>query len=169
MWSWHAACSCSRPPIAAGSARELLLSSRAQFDLARRVRAPPGAPLGEVFTFLSGLYFRGKLAYAAAFARPPPGLAGAYVITPSEGLRPARRADGPGAAAPLREGRRSTSSEPRYRRPLERDSALLAAPLPPGREVILLGSVATGKYVEVLGDASASACGSPPPSWGAAT
>jgi hypothetical protein len=37
---------------------------------------------------LSGrLYFRGKLAYAEAFARPPLGLnSGAFVITPKPGL-----------------------------------------------------------------------------------
>ena len=31
----------------------------------------PGAPMGDVFSFMSGLYFRGKLAYARAFATPP--------------------------------------------------------------------------------------------------
>src|SRR5207302_968819 len=60
---------------------------RAGFDLARHARSAPGAPLGEVFAFLSGLYFRGKLAYARAFARPPGGLPGVYVITTTEGLR----------------------------------------------------------------------------------
>ena len=48
-----------------------MLSDRAQFDLAVRLRRD-GAPLGEVFAFISGLYFRGKLTYAQAFAAPPP-------------------------------------------------------------------------------------------------
>jgi hypothetical protein len=37
--------------------------------IARRLREQ-GVPLGDVFSFLSGLYFRGKLEYARAFARP---------------------------------------------------------------------------------------------------
>src|SRR5215210_1397088 len=57
------------------------------FPMARALRSNTGAPIGEIFTFLSGLYFRGKLAYAAAFARPPPGMnSGVFVITPNRGL-----------------------------------------------------------------------------------
>ena len=52
-----------------------------------RLREPPGAPLGEVFAFVSGLYFRGKLTYATEFARPPRGVPGVLVITPNAGLR----------------------------------------------------------------------------------
>src|ERR1051325_10991404 len=43
-----------------------LLSPRAEFPLAVQLRRREGAPLGEVFAFLSGLYFRGKLTYATA-------------------------------------------------------------------------------------------------------
>ena len=64
----------------------MILSDRAQFDLARRLRSREGATLGEVFTFLSGLYFRGKLAYANAFACAANGLCGVLVITPTRGL-----------------------------------------------------------------------------------
>jgi hypothetical protein len=137
------------PAHCGGERAQLLLSPRARFDLAERVRTPPGAPLGEVFSFLSGLYFRGKLAYAEAFARPPSGLAGAYVITPSEGIR---RLDEPTDVARLRRFAQVAIDleEPRYRRPLERDIGLLATALPPGAEVILLGSVATGKYLQLL-------------------
>jgi DNA polymerase (family 10) len=59
------------PAYCGGVRAGLVFDDRARFDLARQVRAAPGAPLGEVFSFLSGLYFRGKLAYAEAFARPP--------------------------------------------------------------------------------------------------
>src|SRR5437667_11077036 len=38
----------------------------------------------------------------------------------------------------------------RYRLPIERDAQLLAQTLPVESEVILLGSIATGKYVDVL-------------------
>src|SRR5439155_244597 len=50
-------------------------------------RSRAGAPLAAVFTFLSGLYFRGKITYAEAFGRPPPGLSGGLVISPGAGLR----------------------------------------------------------------------------------
>ena len=47
------------------------MSERADFDLAKRLRSSEGASLGEVFSFLSGLYFRGKFAYSTHFGRPP--------------------------------------------------------------------------------------------------
>jgi hypothetical protein len=132
-----------------GERARLLLNPRAGFDLARRVQSAAGAPLGEVFSFMSGLYFRGKLAYAEAFARPPAGLAGAYVITPTAGLR---RPDEPVDVQRLREFARVSIavSEPRYRRPLERDTRLLAELTGPEVEIVLLGSVASPKYVDVL-------------------
>src|SRR6266404_3836519 len=75
------------PAYAGGRRAQMVLSDRAQFDLARRLRAGSMVSLGEVFTFLSGLYFRGKLAYAEAFARPD--LSRVLVITPTRGLVPA--------------------------------------------------------------------------------
>ena len=63
----------------------MLLNERATFDLAVRLRAE-GAPLGDVYSFISGLYFRGKMAYSAAFAAPPEGVPSAVVITPGAGL-----------------------------------------------------------------------------------
>jgi hypothetical protein len=125
----------------------LVMSERASFDLAQRVRDRAGAPLGEVFSFLSGLYFRGKLAYARAFAQPPD--TGVFVITPTDGLRPA---DEPVDVARLR--RFATvdidGDDPRYREPLDRDARKLARRLGAGGEVVLLGSIATGKYIEPL-------------------
>ena len=127
----------------------MILSDRAEFELARKLRAKEGAPIADVFTFLSGLYFRGKIAYATAFARPARGIAGAFVITPSRGLVDARthiRLDD------LREFAIVDihSDDPRYRAPIERDARVLAKKLPPRSEIILLGSIATGKYVDVL-------------------
>jgi len=143
-------------PAHCGGERALLvLSNRARFDLARRLRTAPGAPLGEVFSFLSGLYFRGKLTYARTFARPPAGLPGIYVITPTDGLELAE------AAVDLTRLRRFArvdirADDPRYRRPLLRHARLLADAAGPDCEVVLLGSVATGKYLdpllEVLGE-----------------
>ena len=127
----------------------MILSERAQFDLARRLRSREGATIGEVFAFLSGLYFRGKLAYANAFARPGAGVCGVLVITPTRGLLDARTKI---SLTDLREFAEVDIHEddPRYRKPLARDARKLARTLSDACEVILLGSVATGKYVDVL-------------------
>jgi len=137
------------PAYAGGKRAQMILSDRAQFDLARRLRNSGHATFGEVFTFLSGLYFRGKLAYANAFARTSNGICGVLVITPTRGLVDAK------AKISLRDLHEFAEvdideSDPRYREPLVRDARKLASKLSPACEVILLGSVATGKYVEIL-------------------
>jgi len=93
------------------------------------------------------LYFRGKLAYANAFARPD--LSRVLVITPTRGLVPAATRV---TLTDLREFAEVDieESDPRYRKPLERDLRRLARRLTPECDVVLLGSVATGKYVSVL-------------------
>ena len=126
----------------------MLLSERAQFDLARRLRLK-SVPLGEIFTFLSGLYFRGKVAYAKRFAKPPPGLPGAFVITTNRGLLDIE------TPTNLKQLQAFSTvdidlAEPRYRRPLLRAAKRIAEDIPNNCEVILLGSVATGKYVDLL-------------------
>jgi len=137
------------PAYAGGERARMILRERAQFPLARRLRAKTGAPIGDVFTFLSGLYFRGKIAYANAFARPARGTSGVLVITPTRGLIDARTRIRLGD---LREFAEVDIHEddPRYRMPIERDARQLATKLPVQSEVILLGSIATGKYVDVL-------------------
>jgi len=137
------------PAHCGGKRAGIVLSERAQFDLACRLR-DGGAPLGEVFAFLSGLYFRGKLAYARAFARPPRAVARALVITPSRGLADA---DEPIFTTCLREFAAVDIDvrEPRYTKPLLRDAQRLASRLTADAEVVLLGSVATEKYISLLG------------------
>jgi hypothetical protein len=132
----------------------MLLSERARFDLAIRLRGPEGAPLGEAFSFMSGLYFRGKLAYARTFAAPPdPGAAtagaGVFVITPTAGLR---SPDTLVTQAALRAfaGVDVSIGNPRYRQPLEASARALREELGPECDVVLLGSIASAKYVEVL-------------------
>src|SRR5207253_1715126 len=124
---------------------------RAQFELAKQLRTKHGATIAEVFTFLSGLYFRGKIAYANAFARPIGKTSGVLVITPTRGLVDARTRI---TLDDLREFATIEIDEgdPRYRKPLERAVRRLAKELPEQSEVILLGSIATGKYVDVLLD-----------------
>src|SRR3954467_11859675 len=74
------------PAHLGGERARILLRDEARFDLAMRVKRE-GAAIGEIFAFLSGLYFRGKLHYAAAFASAPrPDIAPAYVITSNRGL-----------------------------------------------------------------------------------
>src|SRR5512132_3181705 len=85
------------PANSGGPRGRMVLSERAQFDLAVRLRGPQGVAIGEVFAFISGLYFKGKLGYAREFARPPEPDApltgsGALVTTPSAGLRPVETA-----------------------------------------------------------------------------
>ena len=82
------------PANCAGVRARMVMSERASFPLAMRLRGEEGAPIGEVFSFLSGLYFRGKVTYARAFAAPPDpespiSGAGVFVITPTAGLRSA--------------------------------------------------------------------------------
>jgi len=137
------------PAYAGGERARMILREQAQFPLARRLRGKSGAPIADVFTFLSGLYFRGKIAYANAFARPARGTPAVLVITPTRGLIDVRtriRLDD------LREFAEVDINEndPRYRLPIERDARRLATRLPTPSEVVLLGSIATGKYVEIL-------------------
>jgi hypothetical protein len=124
------------------------MSERAQFDLARRLRTN-GATIAEVFTFLSGLYFRGKIAYANAFVRVNNANSGVLVITPTRGLIAADTVIG---LTDLREFAEVDVdlTNPRYRKPLERDSRRLARQLSTKCEVVLLGSIASKKYVDVL-------------------
>jgi hypothetical protein len=134
------------PASCAGTRAQMLLKSKTS-PLTARLDGD-GAPLGEVFTFMSSLYFRGKLAYATRFGR-------ALVIAPGRGLVPA---DVPIRVADLREMAEVPvdEHEPRYREPLRRDALALEREIGPDGPAVLLGSVATDKYVgpltEVFGD-----------------
>ncbi|HEY6986787.1 MAG TPA: hypothetical protein VH369_00305 [Bryobacteraceae bacterium] len=116
--------------------------------MAQRLRNG-GAPLGEVFSFLSALYFRGKLAYAREFARPPPNCPGIFIITPSTGLvahdslirpRNLRRF----AAVPIHIDNQVYCSA------LRRSAEKLASVVGADCKVVLLGSVASRKYLHIL-------------------
>jgi len=134
-----------------GERARLVLNDRARFDLARSLRTAAGAPLGEVFSFISRLYFRGKLRYSSAFARPPGALPGVLVITPGNGLLPPHTRVTVNVLQRWSEVR-IDPQDGRYTRPLLHDAGKLAAALADegACEVVLLGSVASGKYVEVL-------------------
>jgi hypothetical protein len=137
-------------PAQCGGPRARMLSADgARSPLARSLASPPGVALGEVMSFLSALYFRGKLTYARAFGDPALPSRGALVITPCLGLVPADTAitrehltqlGGVDLARPDR----------RYLDPLERDLATLLQMLSPSTTIVLLGSISTDKYVAPL-------------------
>src|SRR5689334_21461367 len=78
------------PAHCGGERAKLLFRPEARFELAMKLRTPQGAMIGEVFSFLSGLYFRGKMAYSLSFAKPPAkDISGQLVITTNRGLLPA--------------------------------------------------------------------------------
>jgi hypothetical protein len=128
----------------------MVLNECAEFDLAVRLR-DEGAALGDLFAFISGLYFRGKFAYSSAFAAPPSGAPGSLVITAGRGLLP------PETKMSLSDMRALAGvpidlANPFYRDPFERDARSLFKTLPQDCEVVLLGSIATSKYLEPLMD-----------------
>lgn len=126
-----------------------LLRKNGRSALAQRLRTESGAPIGEVFTFLSAWYFRGKLSYARAFAQPPEESIGVAIITPTAGLLPC---EAPIGIAQLRGFRRVpiTVKNQRYRNSLCRSAKDWAETIGPACEVVLLGSVASGKYLSLL-------------------
>jgi hypothetical protein len=140
------------PASLGGERAKLLLSPSARSETARRMRSPEGAPLEEVFTFISSLYFRGKLTYASHFAAPPPGFPPAgsvLVIAPGFGLVPP---DWP-IDSERTEILRTTPVDlkcPGYVEPMRRHLQALHEHIPASTPVVLLGSIATGKYVDLL-------------------
>jgi len=143
------------PANCGGIRAKQALSPRAEFALAAALRSADGAPLGDLFSFVSGLYFRGKLTYALRFAQPPDASnslvgAGVHVITPNAGLRsPETRVTHAAVRAFARED--VDVDNAKYRRPLEASARALLDEIGPECEVVLLGSVASPKYVMVLG------------------
>lgn len=144
-----------------GKRAKAVLEPKAMGSMAASLRTREGAPIGDVFRFLSGLYFRGKLAYATRFARPPAAAepswigSGALVITANRGLIPAETR----VCIEHLEAFAETSiheDDRRFRGPLVRDASLLRDSLGEDGEIVLLGSVANPKYtnplLEVFGD-----------------
>jgi hypothetical protein len=143
------------PANAAGIRARQLASPRAAFTTALRLRSAEGLPIGEAFSFMSGLYFRGKLTYARRFAAgdqaaaPDGSPAAILVIAPGFGLVPP---DWPLTVIRWRKLARTPVDPARrsYSAPLRRDAGRLAECLPRQAGVVLLGSIATGKYLDLL-------------------
>jgi hypothetical protein len=139
------------PANCSGKRAGYLLSGTSSTSLAVRLRSSEGASIGEVFTFMSALYFRGKLAYASAFAQPPMGWDGVQVIVPGRGLCPASEHIDVGELRKIAKVEVDLDDK-RYTRPLRRDAGRLAEELQPDEKVVLLGSIATPKYLDPLKD-----------------
>ena len=131
------------PANCRGRRAQQILSPCATFSVATRLRAGPGVPIGEVFAHMSGLYFRGKLTYATRFGH-------AWVITPDRGLIPAETLITTDVLERFADAEISLEN-PAYRTPLEATARALASSAGADAEFVLLGSVASEKYVEVLG------------------
>lgn len=136
-----------------GKRAQMALSRNAQFDIARRLQSDGGIALGELFSFVSGLYFRGKLTYARRFAAPPETGdavtgAGVHVITPNAGLRSPETLVTHDAVRAFASASIDLENQT-YRRPLEESARRLQREI--GEcQVVLLGSIASPKYVDVL-------------------
>jgi hypothetical protein len=135
------------PANTAGKRAAILMNPGAEFELAKRLRNDE-LTIGEAFSFLSGLYFRGKLAYARKFAASAENI---FVITSNRGLV------SPETIIDLDELREFAAvpidvAEPRYLRPMAASARDLAASVDAASRIVLLGSIATKKYVEPLGE-----------------
>jgi predicted kinase len=137
------------PANLSGERGRLVFRPAASFPLARQLRSSEGALLGDVYSFVSGLYFRGKMAYGQTFGRAPKGLSGALVISPTEGLRflhervTLERLRG-WADVDIHE------RNARFTEPLIAHAGALEAAYGARTRFVLLGSVATDKYVGPL-------------------
>lgn len=132
-----------------GRRARALLNPAAEFPLAVQLRSVEGATIGEAFTFLSGLYFRGKLTYARAHASNGGAAAEIRIITTNRGLVAPEERVGPDdleefACVDLAEAGAA------FERPLLRDADQLRASLGEDALAVLLGSIATNKYVAPL-------------------
>jgi hypothetical protein len=129
------------PAFCGGRRASILLNPKSEAATVREFRSGT-MTLGRAFAFMSGLYFRGKLAYAERFGD-------AFVITPTRGLQ------SPSLPFNLRLLREFAVGDvsidnPEYRVALEKDVKSLSRKIGRQGQVVLLGSVASGKYVDVL-------------------
>lgn len=135
------------PAKVSGARAGLLLNPNAPFALARQFHRG-GLPLAEVFTFASGLYFRGKITYARYFAQSTAGSV-IRVITTNAGLLDPDTMISPEMLRAF--GRVDIhADDARYAEPLKRTACKLSAQLGKRGVAVLLGSIATGKYRDVL-------------------
>jgi hypothetical protein len=135
------------PANVSGIRAKQLTSPRAKFDAARLYQSEEGVPIAIAFAFMSALYFRGKIAYALHFARPQE--TGVHVIAPGFGLVPPHWRITEERMKKLRKTDVDLRDKS-YVKTLKATANEVAAQLDDDARVVLLGSVATGKYVDIL-------------------
>jgi hypothetical protein len=130
----------------------MLFNPAARFRLAQELRSPQGAAVGDLFSFVSGMYFRGKLAYARAFGHAASGQASAYVISAGGGLCRPEESVSLGRLQAW-----ATVSihhdNPHFTAPLVRHASALREQVDRDAHFVLLGSIASDKYVMPLSEA----------------
>ncbi len=129
------------PANCRGRRAQQVLSPEATFSMAARLRGE-GVPIGDLFAHMSGLYFRGKITYARKFGR-------AFVITPDQGLVPAETAITSQVLMRFADAE-IDAGNPAYRTPLEQSARALGEQAGADAQFVLLGSIASEKYVQVL-------------------
>jgi len=135
------------PAKITGERAKWLLNPQATFALAQQLHRE-GLSLAEAFTFASGLYFRGKITYARHFAqRESNDLI--RIITTNRGLVDPHLHVTPNDLTAFGEVDIHESNTS-YLEPLQRDAEMLAKQLTPDGVAVLLGSIATAKYRDVL-------------------
>ena len=129
------------PANCRGRRAQQVLSPKATFSVAARLRGE-GVPIGDLFAHMSGLYFRGKITYARRFGR-------AFVITPDSGLMPAETPITLDVLTRFADAEIDVGN-PGYRAPLEQTARALDTVSGADVQFVLLGSIASEKYVQVL-------------------
>jgi hypothetical protein len=137
----------------------MLMREQAEFDLALRLRNGTAA-IGEIYAFISGLYFRGKLAYTGVFGAAPSGVPPAMVIVPGMGLVP------PGTILSYDQLQSIANvpvdaDNPAYREPFLRDVALLDQQA--GRGGLMLRCARTTEELAYIAVQGATRHGNRPP------
>jgi hypothetical protein len=126
------------PANASGKRAGYLTSGKS--SLSTEFRSTEGCALSEAYAFMSSLYFRGKLAYSQKYGDQ------SFIITPGFGLVSLDWKLTASRFSQIRETQVSAKS-PVYVDPFRRDAEKIAAL---DSQIILLGSIATGKYLDVL-------------------
>lgn len=143
------------PANLSGKRGQMVMNPTATFALARALREPAGARLADVFSFVSGLYFRGKVAYAERFGHAPSGAPSAWVMTAGGGLCTLDERVTTARLASW-QSMRVSEKNPHFAGPLLREASQLVDQHDEHARFVLLGSVASNKYVvpllEVLGE-----------------
>lgn len=127
------------PANLAGTRGRRILEGSSGAPFMPALRDGGAVPLGDVYAFISSLYYRGKRTYARTF-----GAAGSILaITSCRGLVPDETLVTSTDLAELAEVEIDPGN-PRYRDPLLASVRALDAEA----ELVLLGSIATGKYLD---------------------